>query len=119
MALAWYLTGIVRVKADPWSAVGRLLQSSYELAVNTLSFARIGAFALAHAALTHMLLELAAAIESDGVRMLTLVLGHGVIIAIEGILVFVQTTRLVLFEFFVRFLRADGRLFRPIDSPAG
>jgi V/A-type H+-transporting ATPase subunit I len=119
LALAWYLTGIVRVKADPWSAVGRLLQSAYELAVNTLSFARIGAFALAHAALTHMLLELAAAIESDGVRMLTLVLGHGVIIAIEGILVFVQTTRLVLFEFFVRFLRADGRLFRPIDSPAG
>jgi len=25
----------------------------------------------------------------------------------------VQTTRLVLFEFFTRFLRADGRLFRP------
>jgi len=119
VALAWYLAGTVMLRANAWNAIGRLLQSAYELAVNTLSFARIGAFALAHAALTHMLLELAAAIESDGVRALTLVLGHGMIIAVEGILVFVQTTRLVLFEFFIRFLRADGRLFRPIDAPAG
>jgi V/A-type H+-transporting ATPase subunit I len=35
----------------------------------------------------------------------------------EGLLVFVQSTRLVLFEFFTRFLRADGRLFRPLHGP--
>ena len=29
----------------------------------------------------------------------------------------IQTTRLVLFEFFIRFLRAEGRLFRPVDAP--
>lgn len=26
----------------------------------------------------------------------------------------VQTTRLVLFEFFIRFLRAEGRIFKPL-----
>jgi V/A-type H+-transporting ATPase subunit I len=29
----------------------------------------------------------------------------------------VQTTRLVLFEFFVRFLRGTGRPFRPLERP--
>jgi len=37
---------------------------------------------------------------------------------LEGLLVFVQTTRLVLFEFFIRFLRAEGRLFRPVSGPS-
>jgi vacuolar-type H+-ATPase subunit I/STV1 len=31
--------------------------------------------------------------------------------------VFVQTTRLILFEFFTHFLRAEGRLFRPVAGP--
>jgi V/A-type H+-transporting ATPase subunit I len=31
--------------------------------------------------------------------------------------VFVQTTRLVLFEFFIRFLRGEGRAFRPVRQP--
>jgi V/A-type H+-transporting ATPase subunit I len=43
--------------------------------------------------------------------------GHGTLILIEGLVVFVQTTRLILFEFFTRFLRADGRLFRPLNAP--
>jgi len=39
-------------------------------------------------------------------------------VVLEGLLVFVQTTRLVLFEFFIRFLRAEGRLFRPVSGPS-
>ena len=29
----------------------------------------------------------------------------------------IQTTRLVLFEFFTRFLTAEGRIFRPLPAP--
>jgi V/A-type H+-transporting ATPase subunit I len=29
----------------------------------------------------------------------------------------IQTTRLVLFEFFTRFLRGTGRVFRPVPPP--
>jgi V/A-type H+-transporting ATPase subunit I len=30
----------------------------------------------------------------------------------------IQTTRLILFEFFIRFLRGSGRMFRPLAAPA-
>ena len=43
-----------------------------------------------------------------------MVLGNVFALVLEGMLVFVQTTRLVLFEFFIRFLRGEGRLFRPV-----
>jgi len=36
------------------------------------------------------------------------------IIGLEGLVVSIQTTRLVLFEFFIRFLHAEGRPFRPL-----
>jgi hypothetical protein len=45
-----------------------------------------------------------------------LIIGHTTIIALEGLVVFVQTSRLVLFEFFTQFLRADGRFFQPLSS---
>jgi V/A-type H+-transporting ATPase subunit I len=42
--------------------------------------------------------------------------GNALIIAIEGLVVGIQTTRLVLFEFFIRFLRGSGRAFRPLPA---
>lgn len=42
-----------------------------------------------------------------------LVIGNLVVIALEGLVVSIQTTRLVLFEFFARFLEAQGRVFSP------
>lgn len=45
-------------------------------------------------------------------------LGNLFIIVVEGQVVFVQTTRLVLFEFFIRFLRAEGRVFKPLRGPS-
>jgi V/A-type H+-transporting ATPase subunit I len=46
-----------------------------------------------------------------------LVLGNVVVIVLEGLVVSIQTTRLVLFEFFARFLEAQGRVFRPLPPP--
>ena len=51
-------------------------------------------------------------------HVLVLVLGNALILLVEGLVVSIQTTRLVLFEFFIRFLRAEGRLFRPVGGPA-
>jgi V/A-type H+-transporting ATPase subunit I len=36
---------------------------------------------------------------------------------LEGFLVSVQTARLVLFEFVGRFLKAEGRVFKPLAAP--
>ena len=83
--------------------------------MNTLSFARIGAFALAHAGLSSAAVALADA--AGDLRLPVLVAGNAVIVVLELLVVSVQTTRLVLFEFFVRFLVADGRPFRPLPPP--
>jgi len=46
---------------------------------------------------------------------LIIVLGNALVVGLEGLIVSVQTTRLVLFEFFDRFLHASGRPFRPLQ----
>jgi len=46
-------------------------------------------------------------------------LGNLLILALEGLVVSIQTTRLVLFEFFIRFLRGEGRPFKPLPPPQG
>jgi len=119
MAAIYYLAGSVllapagsKLTSLPLS-LGALLLSIFELAMNTLSFLRVGAFALAHAALSHAVLTLAGSVESLWLQGLIILVGNVFAVVMEGLLVYVQTTRLVLFEFFTRFLRADGRLFRP------
>lgn len=119
LALAWYLAGVGVTGQRLAPALGRLTHSTLELALNTLSFARVGAFSLAHAALTHAVIDIATRAEPLPIEIGVFVVGQAVIIAIEGFAVYVQTLRLILFEFFTRFLRADGRLFRPSAPPAG
>ncbi len=47
-----------------------------------------------------------------------LALGNALIIVLESLVVGIQTTRLVLFEFFIRFLQGGGREFKPLAPPA-
>ena len=88
-----------------------------QLAVNTLSFARVGAFALAHAGLSSAIVVLAGAAGHPLAAFVILLAGNVVMIALEALVVSVQTTRLVLFEFFIRFLHGEGRPFRPLPQP--
>ena len=46
-----------------------------------------------------------------------LLIGNILVIALEGLVVSIQTTRLMLFEFFIRFLTAGGRAFKPLPPP--
>ena len=122
LLLLWYLIGSTlsqrrRGRIDISATIGRLFQSTFELLLNSFSFIRIGAFALAHAGLTTTVILLADGIESELGRVIALIIGHLLVVGIEGLIVFVQTTRLVLFEFFIRFLQADGRLLRPLSFP--
>ena len=48
---------------------------------------------------------------------LILLLGNAIVIVLEGLVVSIQTTRLILFEFFIRFLQANGRVFKPLAGP--
>jgi len=99
-------------------ALGELAESLLQLVVNTLSFIRVGAFALAHAGLSLAVISLADSTESVMIYGLVMVIGNALIIAIEGLVASIQTTRLVLFEFFNRFFTAGGRAFRPLRPPS-
>jgi V/A-type H+-transporting ATPase subunit I len=98
-------------------ALAELVERTLQILINTLSFARVGAFALAHAGLSSAIVSLMNASNSPLVQILVLVLGNAIVIVLEGLVVSIQTTRLVLFEFFTRFLAAEGRVFRPLPAP--
>jgi V/A-type H+-transporting ATPase subunit I len=119
LGAGWYLIGSFLVHhrlLGAVAALGHLLEGGMQILVNTLSFARVGAFALAHASLSAAVVTMADAAPLWA-GLLIMVLGNLLIIALEGLVVFIQTTRLVLFEFFNRFLRGSGRVFRPLPAP--
>ena len=88
-----------------------------QLLINSISFVRVGAFALAHAGLSLAFVIMAESVDSVVAGVLIMVLGNVVVILLEGLVVTIQTTRLVLFEFFIRFLRTGGRTFQPLAAP--
>jgi len=95
-----------------------LVELLVQLLINTLSFARLGAFALAHAGLSTAVMTLADLADTWWVKVPILVLGNVVVIALEGLVVSVQTTRLVMFEFFRRFYAGEGSGFKPLTLPS-
>jgi V/A-type H+-transporting ATPase subunit I len=99
------------------TALAELVERALQILINTLSFARVGAFALAHAGLSSAIVALMNASASAVTQIVVLVVGNVIVIVLEGLVVSIQTTRLVLFEFFTRFLTADGRVFRPLPAP--
>jgi V/A-type H+-transporting ATPase subunit I len=129
-ALAWLALGGVglcvgnRLAQGPSpsalaAGLGHLAQSTLELLLNTVSFARLGAFALAHAALESTVVALAGEVEWLVLAVLLAVLGNLLVVALEILAVGIQTTRLVLYEFFIRFFEGRGRRFAPVPIPPG
>lgn len=80
---------------------------------NTLSFVRIGAFAVSHAAMMQVVLMLAGAEQGGMPNILVVVTGNLVVMGMEGLIVGIQVLRLQYYEFFSRFYRGDGREFVP------
>jgi V/A-type H+-transporting ATPase subunit I len=98
-------------------AIGELVERLLQVLINTLSFARVGAFALAHAGLSSAIVALMDAAGHPLAAAAVLLLGNVIVMLLEGLVVSIQTTRLVLFEFFARFLEGQGRVFRPLPLP--
>ncbi|MEO5339227.1 MAG: hypothetical protein H7837_01725 [Magnetococcus sp. MYC-9] len=122
VGLGWFMLGNRLAGDSLWALLGHLghlLESAMQLAINTLSFSRVGAFALAHAGLSQAVVTLSDLAPNPVMAFLVLLLGNLLVVMLEGLVVSVQTTRLILFEFFVRFLQGEGRPFRPLSPPPG
>jgi V/A-type H+-transporting ATPase subunit I len=81
---------------------------------NTLSFVRIGAFALSHAGLSLAVWSVYNLIEGKIGGAVALIIGNVIIIALEGLVVGIQGMRLEYYELFSRFFKGEGREFKPL-----
>ena len=80
---------------------------------NTLSFVRIGAFAVSHAAMMEVVLMLAGAENGGSPNWLVVVLGNLFVCGMEGLIVGIQVLRLEYYELFSRFYKGTGKVFNP------
>ena len=81
---------------------------------NTLSFVRVGAFAVSHAAMMEVVLMLAG-FEGGSGNWLVIVLGNIFVCAMEGLIVGIQVLRLQYYELFSRYYKGTGREFVPYE----
>ena len=82
---------------------------------NTVSFIRIGAFAISHAAMMEVVLMLSGA-EAGHPNWAVVVLGNLFVCAFEGLIVGIQVLRLEYYELFSRFYSGSGYAFRPYHN---
>lgn len=80
---------------------------------NTLSFVRIGAFAVSHAAMMEVVLMLAGAENGGSPNWIVVVLGNLFVAGMEGLIVGIQVLRLEYYELFSRFYKGTGKVFTP------
>ena len=90
-----------------------LLETFLSILSNTASFIRIGAFALNHVGLFIAFHTLAEMIGSTGGNILMFFVGNIIIIALEGLVVFIQGLRLFYYELFSKYYTGEGVLFTP------
>lgn len=79
---------------------------------NTISFIRIGAFAVSHAAIMEVVLQLAGA-QSGHPNWIGVILGNLFVCGFEGLIVGIQVLRLEYYEMFSRFYKGSGHAFDP------
>ncbi len=120
--MLWFVIGSgLAAEGDKLSSAGSALaefaETMLQLLVNTVSFVRVGAFALAHSGLSMAVAGIAEAFDSLSASIAVFVVGNLFVLTLEALVVGIQATRLVLFEFFIRFLRAEGRAFHPLTTP--
>lgn len=82
---------------------------------NTISYVRIGAFAVSHAAMMEVVLMLSGA-ASGNTNWIAFVLGNIIVCGLEGLVVGIQVLRLEYYEMFSRFYKGTGREFKPFNE---
>jgi V/A-type H+-transporting ATPase subunit I len=92
------------------------------LGSNLVSFARLAAFGLTHAALGLVVWQATTALWGNGMlataaAALVFLAGNAVTFALEGLVAAVQALRLEYYELFSRVFQGEGRPFRPWSIP--
>jgi V/A-type H+/Na+-transporting ATPase subunit I len=104
-------------------AAAELLEKVISVFSNTLSYVRVGAFAIVHAGFSNAVFVMARLLsgghEAGPVYWAVVVLGNLGVILLEGFIVTIQTMRLHYYEFFSKFFRGGGSPYEPLTlTPA-
>lgn len=120
LILMWVKQPIIKlIEKDPdWkpeSVSGLIIEGFFELfetilsyVSNTISFLRIGAFAISHSGMMMVVYMLA-----GGDNLIVLIVGNLFVMALEALLVCIQLLRLEFYEIFGRFYSDGGEKFSP------
>lgn len=100
----------------PESVGGFIAENFFEMfevilsfVTNTVSFLRVGAYAICHAGMMLVVYTLA----GDPANPVVLVIGNIIVMGIEGLMVCIQVLRLEFYEMFGRFYESGGKKFNP------
>lgn len=100
-----------------------LVDSVVQLGSNLVSFARLAAFGLTHAALMMVVWQATSALWAPDWRavlaILVFLIGNALTFALEGLVAGIQALRLEYYELFSRVFQDEGRRFRPWNPFAG
>ncbi|MEU2052439.1 V-type ATPase 116kDa subunit family protein [Streptomyces bungoensis] len=124
--LALVAYGLFRATAGGGGGVAETVVRLFDVVVrtgtNTLSFARLAAFGLTHAALAGVVWRGTAGLAARGPlgvagAVLLFTVGTAVSFALEALVAGVQALRLEFYELFSRLFETEGRPFRPWHVP--
>jgi V/A-type H+-transporting ATPase subunit I len=93
--------------------VETVMVRTIEMLANTISYSRLGIMLLVHTALLITVID---AYESSG-SLAILIGGNIGIMMIEGLIVYIQTIRLHLYEWFPKWYKSDGVQFKKLVPP--
>ena len=123
----WMETGHFEIEGG-WGifivqSLAEVLEKFISMLSNTLSYVRVGAFAIVHAGFTGAVFVIARLLsggEEGGLAYwATVVLGNLFVIGLEGFIVTIQTMRLHYYEFFSKFFLGGGSTYEPLNlTPA-
>ena len=99
-------------------SLAELLEKLISVFSNTMSYVRVGAFAIVHAGFTGAVFVIARLVsggaEAGIVYWAVVVFGNLFVILLESFIVAIQTMRLHYYEFFSKFFRGGGSPYEPL-----
>lgn len=91
-----------------------VFESVLSYVTNTMSFVRVGAFALNHVGMMSVVYVLAGESLSAS-HWIVLVIGNILVMGLEGLIVSIQVLRLMFYELFSKFYTGGGKAFKPFE----
>ena len=100
-----------------------IMETASTLISSTVSFLRVGAFAMSHAVLSFIVFTLSGMARNNPVgpflSLAIIIFGNSIIIILEGMIVAIQVVRLQYYEFFSKFFNETGVEFIPFRFHKG